>query len=72
MVHEAEGNHVVPGMAVENRLLIRIPAFELVYGLNVFIFHNRLIPFHNRAIGDFRAAVVKLGGTYGTCIALGF
>ena len=72
MVHETERHHIVTGVAVKNRLLLRIPAFELVCGLDVFVFHNRLIPFHILAIGDFRAAVVKLGGTYGACIALGF
>ena len=72
MVHESEGHHVVTGVTIKDCLLIRIPAFQLVCCLDVFVFHNRLFPFHILAIGDFRVWAVEMSGAYGTCIALGF
>ena len=72
MVHETEGHHVVTGVTIEDRLLLRIPAFQLVCCLDVFVFHNRLFPFHILAIGDFRVWAVEMSGAYGTCIPLGF
>ena len=72
MVYVAEWYGIIADMTLEDIFLLRIPAFEFICSLDVFVFHNRLLPFHILAIGDFRVWAVEMSCAYGTCIALGF
>lgn len=63
MVYVAEWYGIIADMTLEDIFLLRIPAFQLVCCLDVFVFHNRLFPFHILAIGDFRVWAVEMSGT---------